>query len=145
MRFHRAALTRLAQQDVTRLVALTLDGRSIAFAIYLQLERRAYGLIMAFDPEFARYAPGSETMLWALEAAAAEGAERVEFLGAAADHKDRLTDRLEPIYEGIGLASTIRGRAAVEVLTHGIRIRRRLKRSHRAQRLYYRVPRLGRG
>jgi hypothetical protein len=30
------------------------------------------------------------------------------------------------------------------VFTRGIRVRRRLKRSQAAQRLYYRVPRLGR-
>lgn len=145
MRFHRAALRRLAAQDVPRLITLRLRGRAIAFSLYLQLERRVYGLIMAFDPAFARFAPGSEAMLCALETASAEGAERVEFLGAAAEHKEKFTDRLEPIYEGIGLAATLRGRAAVEALAGGIRVRRQLKRSQRAQRLYYRVPRLGRG
>lgn len=145
MRFHRAALLRLAEQDVPRLVTLRLRGRAIAFALYLQLERTLYGLIMAFDPAFARFAPGSETLFCALETAAGESVERVEFLGAAAEHKQRFTDRLEPIYEGIGLASTIRGRGAVEALAGGIRVRRQLKRSQTAQRLYYRVPRFGRG
>jgi CelD/BcsL family acetyltransferase involved in cellulose biosynthesis len=142
--FHRAALLRLAEQDIPRLVTLNLDGRAIAFSLYLQLERTIYGLAMGFDPAFARFAPGSETLFRALETAAGEGVQRVEFLGAAAEHKLRFTDRLEPIYEGIGLASTLRGRAAVEVFTRGIRVRRRLKRSHAAQKLYYRVPRLGR-
>ena len=145
MRFHRAALLRLAAQDVPRLVTLRLRGRAIAFSLYLQFERRAYGLIMAFDPAFGRFAPGWEAMLCALETASAEGSDRVEFLGAATEHKAKFTDRLEPIYEGIGLASTARGRAAVEVLAGGIRMRRQLKRSQTAQRLYYRVPRLGRG
>jgi CelD/BcsL family acetyltransferase involved in cellulose biosynthesis len=142
--FHRAALLRLAEQNIPRLVTLSLDGRAIAFSLYLQLERTIYGLAMGFDPAFARFSPGSETLYRALEAAAGEGVQRVEFLGAAAEHKLRFTDRLEPIHEGIGLASTLRGRAAVEVFTRGIRFRRRLKRSPAAQRLYYRVPRFGR-
>jgi CelD/BcsL family acetyltransferase involved in cellulose biosynthesis len=52
---------------------------------------------------------------------------------------------MEPIYEGLGLASTLRGRAAVEALAGGIRVRRRIKRSSTAKKLYYRIPRLGRG
>jgi CelD/BcsL family acetyltransferase involved in cellulose biosynthesis len=143
-RFHRAALARLAKQDVPRLVTLRLRGWAIAFALYLQLEDTVYGLNMAFDPAFARFAPGAEAMLCALETAATEGIQRVEFLGTAADHKARLTDRLEPIYEGIGLAATIRGHAAVEALTRSIRVRRQLKRSQTAHKLYYRVPRLSR-
>ena len=142
--FHRAAVLRLADKDVPRLVTLKLDGRAIAFSLYLQLDRTIYGLAMAFDPAFARLGPGIEALFSALETAAAEGVERVEFLGAAAEHKLRFTDRLEPIYEGIGLASTLRGRAAVEALTGGIRVRRRIKRSKTARRLYYRVPRMGR-
>ena len=139
--FYRAALLRLAEQDVPRLVTLSLDGRPIAFALYLQLERTIYGLTMAFDPAFARFSPGMETLFSALEAGAGEGVRRVEFLGAAAEHKLRLTNRLEPIYEGLGLASTLRGRAAVEALTGGIRVRRLLKRSQTARKLYYRLPR----
>jgi CelD/BcsL family acetyltransferase involved in cellulose biosynthesis len=137
--FHRAALLRLAEHDVPRLVTLSLDGRPIAFALYLQLERTVYGLTMAFDPAYARFSPGMEALLSALEAAAGEGVRRVEFLGAAAEHKQRLTNRLEPVYEGLGLASTLRGRAAVEGLTGGIRVRRLLKRSQTARKLYYRV------
>ena len=143
-RFHRAALLRLAEQDVPRLVTLTVDRQPIAFALYLQLERTIYGLTMAFDPTFARFSPGTETLYRALQRAAGEGVERVEFLGAAAEHTLRFTHRMEPIYEGLGLASTLRGRAAVEALVGGIRLRRRIKRSSRAKKLYYRIPRLGR-
>jgi CelD/BcsL family acetyltransferase involved in cellulose biosynthesis len=143
--FRRAALLRLAQQDLTRLVTLRLDQRPIAFAIYLLYERTAYGVTMAFDPEFAAYRPGTETLLCSLEAAANEGAERVEFLGADAPYKRAFADRFEPIHQGIGLASTLRGRAAVEALTRGIRARRQLKRSRTARRIFYHVPKLGRG
>jgi CelD/BcsL family acetyltransferase involved in cellulose biosynthesis len=142
--FHRAALLRLAQQDVPRLVSLRLNGQGIAFSLYLQLQGAIYGLAMAFDPAFARYSPGTETLLCSLESASEEGAQRVEFLGADAPYKRRFADRMEPIYEGIGLPSTVFGRLAVEALVGGIRARRRIKRSETARRLYERVPRLAR-
>jgi len=139
--FHRAALDRLALEDVPRLVTLRAGGRPVAFSLHLFLERTVYGVAMGFDPELARYSPGTHTLLFALETAAREGAERVEFLGAAAPYKRVFTDRLEPIHEGIGLPSTLRGRVAVELLVAGVRARRRLKRSDVARRLYGRVPR----
>jgi CelD/BcsL family acetyltransferase involved in cellulose biosynthesis len=140
-RFHRAALLRLADADVSRILTLRLDGRPIAFALYLQLSGRAYGVTMAFDPAYARFGPGFEAKLLSLEAAAGEGMTRAELLGAAAEHKQRLTDRFEPIYQGIGLARTPRGRAAAELLADGIRVRRGIKRSKTARKLYYRIPR----
>jgi CelD/BcsL family acetyltransferase involved in cellulose biosynthesis len=143
--FRRAALLRVAQQDLTRLVTLRLDQRMIAFAIYLLYEKTAYGVTMGFDPEFAIYRPGTETLLCALESAVNEGAERVEFLGADAPYKRTFADRFEPIHEGIGLAPTLGGRVAVEAITRGIRVRRQLKRSRTARRIFYHVPKLGRG
>jgi CelD/BcsL family acetyltransferase involved in cellulose biosynthesis len=95
---------------------------------------------MAFDPAYARFALGTEAKLQSLEASAREGITRVELLGAAAPHKQRFTDRFEPIYQGIGLARTLRGSAAAGVLVGGIRLRRAVKRSQTAKRLYYRVP-----
>jgi CelD/BcsL family acetyltransferase involved in cellulose biosynthesis len=138
-RFHRAALLSLAEQDVSRLLTLRLDGEAIAFALYLQLEGRAYGLTMAFDPAYAPFAPGMEAKLLSLEAAAGEGATRAELLGAAAEHKQHLTDRFDPIYQGIGLARTRRGRVAAALLVDAVRLRRRIKRSNTARKLYYRV------
>lgn len=140
-RFHRAALLRVAEADVTRLLVLKLDGRPIAFTLSLHLGERAYGVTMAFDPAFARFGPGSEALLLRLEAAAAEGITRFELLGAAAAHKEKFTDRFEPINQGIGLARTLRGRAAVRALLGGIRVRRRIKRSETARKLYYRCLR----
>ena len=143
-RFHRDALLRLTELDATRLLTLRVDGLAIAFALSLQVSGRAYGLTMAFDPAFARYGPGSEALMRRLETAASEGITRFELLGAAAFHKERFTDWLDPIYEGIGLARTLRGRAGAGALVGGIRVRRALKRSKTAQKLYYRAPRLKR-
>jgi len=139
--FHRSALLRLAGQDVPRVLTLRLDGRPVAANVYLLLSGTLYGLVMAFDPAFARYAPGSEALYSTLEAAVGEGVTRAEFLGAATEHKQRFTDRVEPIYQGIGLARTVRGRLGAEALVAGIRLRRRAKRSETARRLYAHVPR----
>jgi CelD/BcsL family acetyltransferase involved in cellulose biosynthesis len=144
-RFHRAALLRLAEQDVARGLTIRLDGRPIAFSLYLQLAGRSYGMNMAFDPAYAPYGPGSEAKLQSIEASWSEGIRRIELLGTAAEHKRRFTDRFEPVYEGIGLARTRRGRAATEALLTGIRLRRALKRSKIARRVYNRAPRLGQG
>jgi CelD/BcsL family acetyltransferase involved in cellulose biosynthesis len=139
-RFHRAALLGLADEDVARISTVRLDGRAVAFSLYLQLAGRAYGLTMAFDPAYARYGLGAEAKLQSLEASASEGIRRVELLGTAAEHKRRFTDRFEPVYEGIGLERTLRGRVAKEALVNGIRLRRALKRSKAAKRLYERMP-----
>ena len=139
--FYRSALLRLAEQDVPRLLTLRLDGRPVAANVYLRLSRTLYGLVMAFDPAFARYSPGVETLYSAFEDAANEGVTRVEFLGAATGHKQRFSDRGEPIYQGIGLARTVRGRLAADALVAGIRLRRRAKTSETARRLYAHVPR----
>ena len=135
-RFHRAALLALADQDVARGLTIRLDGRPIAFSLYLQLAGRSYGMNMAFDPAYAPYGTGAEAKLQAIEASWSEGIRRIELLGTAAEHKRRFTDRFEPVYEGIGLARTRRGRAATEALLAGIRLRRALKRSKTARRLY---------
>jgi CelD/BcsL family acetyltransferase involved in cellulose biosynthesis len=144
VRFHRAALLRLADADAARMATIRLDGRAIAFALSLQLSGRAFGLTMAFDPAYSRFATGADAKLLSLEAAAREGVTRVELLGAAAAHKERFTDRYEPIYQGIGLARTIRGRAGAKVLLDGIRLRRAAKRSERAKKLYSHIPRMKR-
>jgi CelD/BcsL family acetyltransferase involved in cellulose biosynthesis len=140
--FHRAAVLRLARSGVPRLLLVRVGDRAVAYNLYLQLDGMFCGVTMAFDPEYAKYAPGTEALLSTLETAAAEGVQRVEFLGAATDYKQRLADGVEPIYEGLGLAANLRGRAAVEAIVNGIRLRRRLKRSETAQRIYDRVPRL---
>ncbi len=56
-RFHRAALLALADQDVARGLTIRLDGRPIAFSLYLQLAGRSYGMNMAFDPAYAPVRP----------------------------------------------------------------------------------------
>jgi CelD/BcsL family acetyltransferase involved in cellulose biosynthesis len=135
--FNREALTALARDDAARIVTLKLDGRPIAFHYYLVLANRMYVYRLAFDPEFARFSPGLLATLDALEWASEEGLERVEYLGGDERYKLELSDRLEPLNQGIGLARTSRGRVYVAARLGAIHARRRLKRSALLHKLYF--------
>ncbi len=135
-RFHRAALRALAPLDVARIALLRAGGRAMACNYYFLLEGRMYFHELAFDPALARWSPGQVATLDAIEAAAAEGARRVEFLGGSERYKLELADRLEPLYQGVGLASTSRGRAMAAAREASLHARLRLKETP-AQRLYY--------
>jgi CelD/BcsL family acetyltransferase involved in cellulose biosynthesis len=135
--FNRAVTRALAGLDVPRIVTLRIDGRAVAFHYYLALERRMYVHRIAFDPGFGRFSPGVVNTLDAIETAASEGITRVEFLGGAERYKVELADHLEPLYQGLGLAATLRGRAAVARKLGEIRVRKRLKQSPALRRFYF--------
>jgi CelD/BcsL family acetyltransferase involved in cellulose biosynthesis len=137
MRFHREAIRALAEVDVPRIVTLRVGGRAVAFHYYFALERRMYVHRMAFDPALARFSPGWLNTLDAIEAAAAEGATRVEFLGGAERYKRELCDRFEPLYEGFGLHGSLRGAVAAGGRVEAIRLRKWLKRSEGLRRFYF--------
>jgi CelD/BcsL family acetyltransferase involved in cellulose biosynthesis len=137
MRFHRAAIRRLARIDVPRIVTLRLDGRAIAFHYWFRLEDCMYVHRLAFDPTLARWSPGLVNTLDAIEAAAGEGVTRVEFLGGGERYKLELADGLSPLYHGFGLATGARGRAYAAAHLGAIRTRLRLKQSPRLHRLYF--------
>jgi CelD/BcsL family acetyltransferase involved in cellulose biosynthesis len=137
MRFHRAALRRLAALDAPRIVTLRLDGRPIAFHYWFALAGCMYVHRLAFDPGVARWSPGLVNTLDAIEAAAEEGMTRVEFLGGGERYKVELADGFAPLYHGFGVVSGIRGRAYAAAHIAAIRTRRRLKRSARLHRLYF--------
>jgi CelD/BcsL family acetyltransferase involved in cellulose biosynthesis len=136
-RFHRAVVRALAQLDAVRIVSLRLDGRAVAFHFFFVLEGTMFVHRLAFDPALGRYSAGVLNTLDAIEAAAAEGLTRVEFLGGAERYKLELADRLEPLYHGFGLERTMLGRAAVGARVGRIALRRRLKRSELARRVYF--------
>lgn len=136
-RFHRAAVLRLAEQDIPRVVLLTLDGRPIAFHYYFAFCGRMFVHRLAFDPSLSRYSPGLVNTLDALEAAAAEGLTLVEYLGGGERYKLELSDRFEPLYEGFGLARSPQGHALLHARLAVIGVRRQLKRSTRLRRLYF--------
>jgi CelD/BcsL family acetyltransferase involved in cellulose biosynthesis len=124
---------------------MKLDGRAIAFQYYLVFERRMFFYRLAFDPDFARWSPGLLTTLAAIEAAAAEGVERVEFLGGDERYKQDLADANEPLYECIGFASSWRGRAQAIAAGHMLDARLRFKRSGLVRRLETRTVAVRRG
>jgi CelD/BcsL family acetyltransferase involved in cellulose biosynthesis len=135
--FNRAAMRALAEHDIPRIVTLKLDGRPVAFHYFFMLANRMCVYRLAFDPELAKFSPGLLNTLDAIEFAAGEGAQRVEFLGGDERYKLELADRLEPMYEGLGLAATVRGRLVVEARLAAIHGRRRLKRSAVLRRAYF--------
>lgn len=139
MSFHRAALGRLAEQDVVRLATMSVGGQAIAFLLAFAVARRLYLYRMAFDSSFARYGPGLLTVLETIASGAGEGLERVEFLGGAESFKLRLADRLEPLHLGVGLATTARGRAVVRTRAGFLALRERLKDSPTVRRAYDRA------
>jgi CelD/BcsL family acetyltransferase involved in cellulose biosynthesis len=135
--FHREATSALADLDVARIVTLKLDGRPIAFVYYFAFEGSMYCYRLGFDPEFQRFSPGVVNRFHALENAFAEGSTRVEFFGGTERYKMELTDRLEPLHEGLGLPGSVAGRAVLTGRLNGIRLRRFLKRSPAIRRFYY--------
>jgi CelD/BcsL family acetyltransferase involved in cellulose biosynthesis len=135
-RFHRAALAALAPLGVPRIALLRVAGRPVACNYFFLLDGCMYFHELAFDPALARWSPGQVATLEAIAAAADEGARRVEFLCGAERYKLELADRLEPLHQGIGLASTARGRAAAAARVASVRAHRRLKRTP-VRRLYY--------
>jgi CelD/BcsL family acetyltransferase involved in cellulose biosynthesis len=139
MSFHRAALAALADRDLVRLVTMSVGGQAIAFQLALALEGRLYLYRTAFDPSFARYSPGFQTVLESVACAAREGLRQVEFMGGAEGFKLQLADRFDPLHLGLGLAGTARGRAVVTARTSFLRLRERLKRSTIARRAYDRA------
>jgi len=136
-RFQRAAIRALVPLDVPRIVTLKLAGRAIAFHYFFMLEGSMYVHRLAFDPALGRHSPGLVNTLDALEAAAEDGAGFVEYLGGAERYKVELSDRFDPLYQGLGLTTSMRGRAVVAARTGAIRARKRLKRSEALRRAYF--------
>ena len=136
-RFHREATDAIADLDVPRIVTLRLDGRAIAFAYYFALEGAMHCYRLAFDPELQRFSPGLVNRYDTLEYAFAEGASRIEFLGGLERYKVELTDRTEPLHEGLGLADSVAGKVVVSARLNTVRMRRIAKRSPTIRRFYY--------
>ena len=134
---HRDAMPSLAGDDIARIVTLRLDGRPIAFTAFFVLRGSMVLHRLAFDPAFGHWSPGLLATHDALRAAAAEGVQRVEFLGGAEPYKLALADRMEPLYEGFGLARGARGHAAIAQRRIALAARRELARRPRLRRLWY--------
>jgi CelD/BcsL family acetyltransferase involved in cellulose biosynthesis len=136
-RFTRAVMQELAEIDVARIVMITIDGRAVAFSWNLLLERIVFLHRLAFDPAYGRCSPGIVNAHNSLELAADEGAVKAEFLGGAERHKVDLADGFEPLYLGLGLPGSAKGRAAVAARSHWLHLRQRGRTSSLARTVYY--------
>ena len=134
--FHRAALRRLADSGVLRIVLMRVGDRAAAFHYFFELADVMYVHRLAFDPALARYSPGLVATIETLRVAAEDGMRRVEYLGGGERYKLELSDHLEPLYQGLGLARNPLGATGAGLRVAAIQARKTLKRSERLQRLY---------
>ena len=135
--FHRAAMQRIADDGVLGLVQMRVGGRAAAFHYYFALNNTKFVHRLAFDPALARCSPGVVATLETLRVSPPEdGLTRVEFLGGDERYKLELADRLDPLYQAVGLARTPLGSLSARQRLAVIQLRRTLKRSERLQRLY---------
>ena len=134
--FHRAALRRLADDDVLRIVLMRVGGRPAAFHYFFALDGVMIVHRLAFDPALSRCSPGLVATLETLQVASDDGLTRVEYLGGGERYKVELSDRLEPLSQAIGLARNPVGAVAARQRLGLIQLRKTLKRSERLQRLY---------
>ncbi len=134
--FMRSALARLAAEGHYGICVVHLDGRGIAFASWFALDATFYGHRTAFDPAFARFSPGQIAQRHGIAAASESGARRVEWMGDAEESKLALSDRLDPMHQGVGLAHGIEGHLYVAKVVGTIQARKRLKRVDALRRAY---------
>ena len=134
--FHRDAIRRLGAEGVARILTLDVGGRPVAFHYYLLFDGCMYVHRLAFDPAYGRFSPGLVATLDAIEAAEAEGAGRVEFLGGGERYKIELADRCEPLLQCVGLATTVRGRIGALLDRTIVETRLRLKQHEGLRRAY---------
>jgi CelD/BcsL family acetyltransferase involved in cellulose biosynthesis len=134
--FHRAVLPRLAEMGIPRILLLRSEGRAVAFQYWLAYHGSMVSCRRAFDPTFSRFSPGLLTMLHALEDASEEGLTRVEFLGGPEPYKLEFSDGFEPLYQGLGLATGLRGRVATRAELGVLALRRRVRHSEVLHKLY---------
>jgi CelD/BcsL family acetyltransferase involved in cellulose biosynthesis len=139
--FHREALAGVADADIARILRLCVDGEAIAFVYYFVFCSRMYLFRLAYDPGFGRFSPGLVSVLAAIEQASREGIETIEFLRGAERYKVELADRVDTLYQAVGLCGSLRGAALSSLLSIWLNMRGRLKRSSRLRRLY--LERLG--
>jgi CelD/BcsL family acetyltransferase involved in cellulose biosynthesis len=108
-RFHRAVYPRLASEGKLWVMTLELDGAAIAFSSVILVGVRAYGHRPAHDPAYSRGSPGMLLAVAGLEALAASGVEKFEFMGGANPLKTALATDYDPIHDGFGFTGSLHG------------------------------------
>ena len=135
-RFQREVLPRLADENHFSMLTVRIDGRPAAFQAWFQIGTCVYLYRNGYAEEVGRFGPGLIALRRAMAAASENGARRMEYLGGNERYKQELSDRLDPLYQGFGLARGPLGHAYVARARLSVAIRRRLKRSDRLHQLY---------
>jgi CelD/BcsL family acetyltransferase involved in cellulose biosynthesis len=135
-RFQRDVLPRLADEGHFAMLTLRIDGKPVAFMNWFVIGSCMYLYRNGYDEAVGRFGPGLITLRRAMAEASDRGARRMEYLGGAERYKRELADRLDPMYQGYGLARGPLGHAYVARARLSIALRRRLKRSERLHQLY---------
>ncbi|MBW2619690.1 MAG: GNAT family N-acetyltransferase, partial [Deltaproteobacteria bacterium] len=87
--FFQTALTGLAQDGLVRLDLMRAGERLVAFSLSFLSPETWYYYIPGFDPQFAKYSPGT-LLLWRLvEQAHRDGARAFDLMKGEEDYKDR--------------------------------------------------------
>lgn len=87
--FHRGVLREMAASDGVHLNTLRVDGRIVAVNSVLHRGRRSYGYAAGFDPEFARFNPGSLILAYSIEREIERGAKTFDFLRGSESYKQQ--------------------------------------------------------
>jgi CelD/BcsL family acetyltransferase involved in cellulose biosynthesis len=134
--FHRRAFRELGEQGAVRIVLVSVGGLPVAFHSFFLVGDAMVVHSLAFDPGWAKYSPGLVATHEAIRHAAEEGARRVEFLGGGERYKLELADRLEPLYECVGMARGVRGAVGAALVRRAFDARTRLRRSRTLHAAY---------
>jgi CelD/BcsL family acetyltransferase involved in cellulose biosynthesis len=135
-RFNEEAVRTLARAGVARILTLRVGGKAVAFHYYLIFAGRMYVYRLAFDPAIAKFSPGLIATLAAVEAAADEGVTAVEYCGGGERYKLELSDGPVPMYQCIGFAQTLKGRAGARSARAALSAGLWVKRSPRLRSAY---------
>jgi CelD/BcsL family acetyltransferase involved in cellulose biosynthesis len=137
--FVRDVAARLAAQDAFRVLTLELDGAPVAFLSFFVVGGALSAHRTGFDPAYARFSPGALVFFDAFEAAEAQGLMRVELGSGEERFKRQLAGSGEPLYDGVGLATRIRGTVASTAESRALALRHRVKSSRQIRTAYRRA------
>jgi CelD/BcsL family acetyltransferase involved in cellulose biosynthesis len=135
-RFQLDVLPRLADEGHFSMLTVRIDGRPAAFQAWFAIGPCVYLYRNGYAEEVGRFGPGLIALRRAMAAASDAGATRMEYLGGNERYKQELSDRLDPLYQGYGLARGPVGHLYVAKARLSVAIRQRLKRSERLHQLY---------
>jgi CelD/BcsL family acetyltransferase involved in cellulose biosynthesis len=135
-RFQLDVLPRLADEGHFSMLTVRIDGRPAAFQAWFAIGTCVYLYRNGYAEAVGRFGPGLIALRRAMAAASDAGATRMEYLGGNERYKQELSDRLDPLYQGYGLARGPVGHLYVARARLSVAIRQRLKRSERLHQLY---------